>query len=145
MDGFHWLIESDFEVGRGNLRSGVQESRLEKYSDPQVWPNLAVLDLKLNAAQTRRVLSAGLELLSKGTRYALGGLLETGVALLRKQLGRERPRDATFCSSFVRSVFLEAGVDLVPGVAVRHSAPEHLSRTPLPCRRWEFLGDPLEA
>lgn len=144
VDGFDWLIESDFEMGRGNLRSGVQESRLDKYADAKVWPNLAVLDLGLNPAQTRNVLSAGLESLSKGTRYALAGLLKTGVALLKKKLDQDAPRDSTFCSSFVRAVFLEAGVDLVPGVAVRHTTPEHLSRTLLPLRRWELLGDPLK-
>ena len=30
VDGASWLIESDFEVGRGSLRNGVQENRIAK-------------------------------------------------------------------------------------------------------------------
>src|SRR6185295_5991165 len=32
VDGQHWLLESDFEVGKGQLRNGVQENRIEKYA-----------------------------------------------------------------------------------------------------------------
>src|SRR5438309_1107428 len=43
-DGRQWLIESDFEVGKGQLRNGVQENRVDKYGSEKDWPNLAVLD-----------------------------------------------------------------------------------------------------
>ncbi|RPH37987.1 MAG: hypothetical protein EHM91_14385, partial [Planctomycetota bacterium] len=43
VDGRSWLIESDFEVGKGNVRNGVQENRIDKYASEKEWPNLAVL------------------------------------------------------------------------------------------------------
>ena len=142
VDGRAWLIESDFEIGRRNLRSGVQESRLEKYADEKAWPNLAVLDFGLDADQVRKALAAGLDLLAAATPYALGGLVRTGVAMLRKRLDRAKADGTTYCSAFVRSAYLAAGLDLVPVVAVPNTAPEHLSRTALPHRRWERIEDP---
>lgn len=137
VDGRGWLIESDFEIGRRNLRSGVQENRLEKYGDAEAWPEVAVLDFGLDAGQVRKVLAAGLDLLAAATPYALGGLVKTGVAMLRKRLDRGSPGASTYCSAFVRTAFLAAGIDLAPGVAVPNTAPEHLARSPAPHRRWE--------
>jgi hypothetical protein len=44
-------------------------------------------------------------------------------------LARER---SLFCSAFVQHLFRAAGVDLTPGVAVKNTTPEDLSRCELP-------------
>jgi hypothetical protein len=142
-DGRHWLIESDFELRKRTLRNGVQESRIEKYGDAAEWPNLAVLDFRLSPSQVRKLLTSGLDQLAAGTPYALGGLLQTGMAMLRMRLDRGTAGASVFCSAFVRAVFLSAGVDLAPGIAVPHTAPDHLHRTPRPHRRWERVRDPV--
>jgi hypothetical protein len=135
VDGEAWVIESDLEIGKGQLRNGVQENRVDKYADAGTYPNLAVLDFGLGEEEVRKVISAGLDLVVRRTRYALGGTLKTYWALLKQRLAEEKEKDETYCSSFVRAVFQHAGLDLAPGVAVRHTTPEHLARTELPHTR----------
>ncbi len=141
LDGRPWLIESDFEVGRGQLRNGVQENRIEKYASEDEWPNLGVLDLGLKEKDVRRVLVAGLDLVAKRTPYDLHGILQTYWAMMRKTMDRGREKDSTFCSAFVRAVFRHAGIDLAPGVAIQHTLPEHVSRTPVPHARYLLVRD----
>ncbi|HEV3028874.1 MAG TPA: hypothetical protein VG457_14950 [Planctomycetota bacterium] len=141
LDGQSWLIESDFEIGKGQLRNGVQENRIDKYADEKEWPNLGVLDLGLQERDVRRVLVAGLDLVARRTNYDLHGVLETYWAMMRKTLDRGRDKEATFCSAFVRAVFRHGGIDLVPGIAVQHTLPEHVSRTPVPHTRYLLLRD----
>ena len=135
VDGEPWVIESDLEIGKGQFRNGVQENRVDKYADAGTYPNLAVLDLGLGAEEVRKVICAGLDLVVRRTRYALGGTLKTYWALLKERLHEDEEKDATYCSSFVRALFHHVGVDLAPGVAVRHTTPEHIALTPVPHTR----------
>lgn len=131
VDGRPWLVESDFEIGKGQLRNGVQENRVDKYGDEKQYPNLAVLDFGLGGEEVRRMLSAALDLVARRTPYALTGTLKTYWAMLQKKLHEGDEKDETYCSSFVRTLYRLVGIDLVPGVAVRHTAPEHLAQTPV--------------
>jgi hypothetical protein len=141
IDGQQWLIESDFEFGKGQLRNGVQENRVEKYASEKEWPNLAVLDFDLSEKEARRVVVAGLDLVSRRTTYDLGGILETYCAMMRKSMSKGREKESTFCSAFVRAVFRHVGIDLTPGVAVQHTLPEQVARTALPHTRYLLLRD----
>jgi len=136
-----WLLESDFEVGRGQLRNGVQENRIDKYESEKEWPNLGILDLDLKDKDVRRIIVAGLDLVAKRSKYDLHGILQTYWAMMRKTMDQGRDKDSTFCSAFVRAVFKHAGIDLVPGVAVQHTLPEHVSRTPVPHTRYLLVRD----
>lgn len=131
IDGEPWVLESDLEIGKGQLRNGVQENRVEKYANAKTFPNLAVLDFGLEGESLRRLLTAGLDLVVRRTRYAIGGTLKTYWAILKKKVDQEEEKDETYCSSFVRALFRHVGVDLAPGVAVGHTTPEHLARTPV--------------
>jgi hypothetical protein len=141
VDGQQWLIESDFEVGKGQVRNGVQENRVDKYGSEKEWPNLAVLDFGLKEKEAQRVVVAGLDLVARRTNYDLGGILETYWAMMRKTMGKGREKESTFCSAFVRAVFQHAGLDLTPGVAVQHTLPELVSRTALPHARYLLVRD----
>jgi hypothetical protein len=141
LDGRPWLLESDFDVGKGQLRNGVQENRVDKYASEKEWPNLAVLDFGLKEKDVRRVLVAGLDLVAKRTRYDLDGILQTYWAMMRKTMHEGREKDSTFCSAFVRAIFQHAGIDLFPGIAVRHTLPEHVSQTPVPHARVLLVRD----
>ena len=141
LDGAQWLIESDFEVGKGQVRNGVQENRVDKYADEKDWPNIAVLDFGLKEKDAHRVVVAGLELVARRTNYDLGGILETYWAMMRKTMGKGRDKDTTYCSAFVRAVFQHAGIDLTPGVAVQHTLPEQVSRTSVPHIRYLLVRD----
>jgi len=141
VDGRQWLIESDFEVGKGQLRNGVQENRVDKYGDEKDWPNLAVLDFGLSDKDSQKVVVAGLDLVARRTNYDLPGILETYWAMMRKSMAKGREKESTFCSAFVRAVFRHAGIDLTPGVAVQHTLPEQVSRTSLPHTRYLLVRD----
>ena len=141
VDGEQWLLESDFEVGKMSLRNGVQENRIEKYASEKEWPNLGVLDLDLPDKDVKKIIVAGLDLVARRTKYDLHGILQTYWAMMRKTMHQGRDKDSTFCSAFVRAVFKHAGLDLVPGVAVQHTLPEHVSRTVLPHTRYLLVRD----
>jgi hypothetical protein len=141
IDGHHWLLESDFDVGKGSVRNGVQENRIDKYASEKEWPNLAVLDFGLPEKNARGVVVAGLDLVARRTSYDLGGIIETYVAMWRKSMSKGREKESTFCSAFVRTLYKQAGLDLAPGVAVQHTLPEQVSRTPLPHERYLLVRE----
>ena len=43
---------------------------------------------------------------------------------------------AFYCSSFVRHVFGQAGVNLASGIDEKNTAPEHIARSALPHTKW---------
>jgi hypothetical protein len=141
IDGHHWLLESDFDVGKGSVRSGVQENRIDKYASEKEWPNLAVLDFGLNEKNARGIVVAGLDLVARRTSYDLGGIIETYVAMWRKSMSKGREKESTFCSAFVRTLYKHAGLDLAPDVAVQHTLPELVSRTSLPHERYLLVRE----
>jgi hypothetical protein len=139
VDGRTWVLESDLDVRPSFTRIGVQENRIDKYTNAKSYPNLAVLDFALTPKQAQTVLAMGLDFVSAGTRYALGGALKTYAAILRKQFWKNKEKDSTFCSSFVRTMFNTVGYDLSPGIAIRHTTPEHLSLTEVTHKRYELV------
>lgn len=142
-DGRHWLLESDFDLGKGQVRNGAQENRVDKYRSEKDWPNLAILDFGLSTRRSREIVVAGLDLVSRRTAYDLGGILETYWAMVRRRLHEaDRKGDSTFCSAFVRTVFHHAGIDLAPGVAIQHTLPEHVSRTGVAHTCYRLVRDP---
>ena len=144
-DGHAWLLESDIDLQGGQVKNGVQEHRLDKYGDASEYPNAAILDFGLTDAQARGVIAAGLDFVSRRTRYAAAGALKTYWNILAKRLDREpRNKDAIFCSAFVRALYRHVGVDLVPSVAVHNTLPEHLAQTTVPHRRWVMLREEAE-
>lgn len=134
-DGRHWVIESDLDVHRKHVRLGVQENRADKYADEEAWPTLAILDVGLDAEAEARVLALALDMVASRVRYSLRELAGTLLAIHRPaRRAKENPlarEHAAFCSAFVSHVFRASGVDLVPGVDVKHVAPEDLARSPL--------------
>lgn len=132
-DGQHWVIESDLDVHRKHVRLGVQENRASKYADEAAWPSIAILDFGLTAREVERVHALALELVAERVRYSVRELLGT-LAAMRSPRARAKANPlarehALFCSAFVQHVFRECGVDLVPGVDVKHTAPEDLARS----------------
>ncbi len=135
-DGHHWVIESDLQIHRKHIQLGVQENRISKYYDEEVFPNLAVLDFGLNNTQIQAVLSEGLRMVAVHAVYSLRELLGTAFALrhpsFRSRRNRLARRRSMYCSGFVQYVFTRAGIDLAPGIHASHGTPEDISRTPVP-------------
>lgn len=139
-DGHHWVIESDLDIHRKHIRLGVQENRVAKFEDAETYSTLAILDFGLTAEEHAKLLTAALDLVANRARYSLRELLGTMLAMKfagpRGEQNRLAREHSYFCSALVRHVFREAGVDLLPGVDVKHTTPEELSRSPRPHRMW---------
>lgn len=136
LDGQHWVLESDIQIHRKNIQLGAQENRVEKYFDEKMFPSLAILDFGLSEKQIATLLVEGLNLVANRERYSIRELIGTLIALrkpeLRAQenlLARER---SVYCSAFVKQLFHQAGIDLVPGVTGKNTTPEDIAQTPVP-------------
>jgi hypothetical protein len=136
LDGYHWVIESDLQVHRKHIQLGVQENRISKYFDEDLYTNLAVLDLGLTEEQVACLLREGLELVANRARYSLRELFGTLLALQRPELrGRHNllaRESSMFCSALVQHLFRKTGLDLAPGVDLKNTTPEDIARTVLP-------------
>ena len=135
-DGQQWVVESDLQILRKNIQLGAQENRAAKYYDEKMFPTLAVLDFGLSKTQVAALLSEGLELIANRERYSLREVIGTLITMRKQELRaqenlltRER---SIYCSAFVRRLFHRAGIDLVPGVTNKNTAPEDIARTAVP-------------
>ncbi len=140
-DGHLWVLESDLDASRRQVRLGAQENRADKYHDEKAYPNLAVLDFGLDAEGTRAVLTSALDLLARRSTYSLRELVGTLLALHRPSLrARENllaREGALYCSAMVQHCYASVGLTFQPGVAVKNITPEDLASTPLPHTRYE--------
>lgn len=142
-DGHWWVLESDLDLRHKQIRLGAQENRLAKYFDAAEWPNLAVLDFGLDAAQTRQVLATALDLLANATRYSLREIVGTLFALARPSL-RERENllareGSLYCSAFVQHCYASAGIRLATGLSTKNTTPHDIARSHLPHRAATLL------
>jgi hypothetical protein len=135
-DGHQWVIESDLQVHHKHIQLGVQENRTSKYYDEALYTGLAVLDFGLSEAQVACLLREGLELVANRARYSLRELFGTLIAL-RQPVLRGQPnvlarKRSLYCSALAQHLFRKAGLDLAPGVDLKHTTPEHIARTTVP-------------
>ena len=130
------MLESDLDATRRHVRLGVQENRTDKYFDEKAYPNLAILDFGLDAAQTQAVLTAALDLLARRSTYSLRELVGTLLALHRPSLrARENllaREGALYCSALVQHCYAQGGVAFQSDVAPKNITPEDIAATPVP-------------
>jgi hypothetical protein len=130
------VIESDLQIHRKHIQLGVQENRVSKYFDEELYTNMAVLDLGLAEEQVACLLREGLELVANRARYSLRELFGTLIALRRPDL-RSRQNllareSSMYCSALMQHLFRKAGLDLAPGVDLKNTTPEDIARTAIP-------------
>jgi hypothetical protein len=144
-DGQWWVIESDLDLRFKHVRLGVQENRASRYHDEEAFPNLAILDFGLDAAQTRQVQVAALDLLSGQCQYSLRELAGTLLAMHSSRLRRRRnvmaQENALYCSAMVAHCYAAAGVEFHPGVPGKNVAPHDLAASPLPHQAHRLIRD----
>ena len=135
-DGHHWIIESDLQIHRKHIQLGVQENRVCKYYDEQLYTSLAVLDLALTEAQIACLVREGLELVANRARYSLRELFGTFIALhhpeMRARVNVLAREKSLYCSALLQHLFRTTGIDLAPGVDLKNTTPEDIARTPAP-------------
>lgn len=140
LDGEHWVIESDLEIHRKHIRLGVQENRATKFHDDKAYPQLAIIDFGLSPTIETALLREALEMVASRVRYSLRELMGTLVGLRHPTLrtkGNLLARDGSlFCSAFVHHLFRRAGLDLAPGLDIKHTTPEDVFRSPAATTIW---------
>lgn len=145
IDGQHWVLESDIQILRKNIQLGAQENRAEKYFDDEMYPALAILDFGLSEAQAAALVCEGLDLVARRERYSLRELVGTLAVLKKPELRAKENRLAqersVYCSAFVKRLFARLEIDLVPGVAVKNTAPEDIAGSPLPHVKYLLLRE----
>lgn len=136
IDGHQWVIESDLQVHRKHIQLGVQENRISKYFDEQLYTGLAVLDFGLNDGQVGSLLCAAMDLAANRARYSVRELAGTMLALhypgLRSRRNVLARESSMYCSAFVQFIFRKIGLDLAPGLDFKNTTPEDIARTTLP-------------
>lgn len=146
-DGHHWLIESDLQIHHKHIQLGVQENRISKYFNENLYANLAVLDFGLSEDQVSVLLREALELVANRAKYSLRELLGTLIALRHPELrGRNNvlaQERSLYCSALVQHLFRKTGMNLAPGVDGKNTTPEDIARTTLPHVRYVLERQPL--
>ncbi len=136
VDGYHWVLESDLEIHRNQIKLGVQENRAKKYFDEKQYPNIAILDFGLTEVDSQSVLSEGLELVAGLTRYSLRELLGTFVAgpkpALRSKENLLAQKGAFYCSAMVQHCYAKANIRFSSGVSIKNITPEDIAETEVP-------------
>lgn len=145
LDGHWWVLESDLDLRNRQLRLGAQENRADRYFDDEAFPNLAILDFRLDAEQTRKVQIAALDLLAGLSSYSLSELVGTLFAMHSTRLRRRgnllSKEGALYCSAMVQHCYSAAGIDLMPGVHGKNVAPQDLYDSDLPHSNHSIIRD----
>jgi hypothetical protein len=144
-DGHLWVLESDLDVRHKLIRLGVQENRAERYFSAADYPNLALLDFNLTAAQSQHVLSTALSLLAGQTTYSLREIVGTLIALQRATWRAKEnlfaQNGALFCSAMVQHCYQAIGIDFSPAVSTKNTSPQDIATTLLAHQRFEVIRE----
>jgi hypothetical protein len=144
-DGHHWVIESDLQVHHKHIQLGVQENRVTKYYDEELYTNLAILDFGLNDTHIATLLREGLEHVATRAKYSVRELFGTLLALRRQEL-RSRANvmareSSMYCSAFVQHLFRKLSIELAPGIDSKNTTPEDIWRSAIPHTTYLLLRE----
>jgi len=149
MDRRHWVLESDLDLHHKQIRLGVQENRIDRYHDPEQYPNLAIIDFGLDEAQTQAVLASGLDLLAGLSQYSLRELVGTLLAMQMSGLRRRRNlfevEGSLYCSAMVQHCYQSVGVEFLPGVHHKNITPHDISICPRARTAYLLVREPYSA
>jgi len=130
-DGHLWVIESDLEFHRKQIKLGVQENRAEKYFDDAMFSNFAVLDFGLDKETQDKIITEGLNLVCSNAGYSLreifGALMSLGNKVERKKENKLAQQNSFFCSAMVQHCFSKANLNLCAEVSLKHITPEDIA------------------
>ena len=147
VDGHWWVLESDLDMRTKHVRLGVQENRATRYHDGDEYPNIAILDFGLDAAQLLQVQRRALDTLAGLTTYSLTELVGTLFSLHSNRLRRSENllsrEGALYCSAFVQHCYCAIGMDFQPGVHGKNIAPQDIEDSPLPHKVYRLVRDPV--
>jgi hypothetical protein len=128
-----WIIESDLEFHRKQVKLGVQENRIDKYFDDDVFPNVAVLNFNLSSHAKREVITEALNLVAGKGKYSLREILGVLISFSKTDRNSENifsQENSFICSSFVQHCYHKAGIILNKEVSLKHLTPQDIYATP---------------
>lgn len=145
IDGRWWVLESDLEIHKKQIKLGVQENRINKFFNEDDYPNVALLDFNLTPNQTQQLLAEGLNQIANRATYSIreifGVLLSFSKKELREQENKFSQQNSFICSSFVQHCYLQAGITFQPKIALKHLTPQDIYQTDLPFKIEEIIRD----
>lgn len=147
VDGHWWVVESDLDMRTRHVRLGVQENRATRYFDAGEYPNIAILDFGLDAAQVLKVQKKALDTLSGLSTYSLSELVGTLFSLHSRRLRRSENllsrEGALYCSAFVQHCYDAIGIHFQPDVHSKNIAPHDIETSPVPHEVHCLVRDPV--
>jgi hypothetical protein len=130
-----WMVESDLEFHKKQIKLGVQEARIDKYFDEETYPNVALLDFNLDESQSKMLVAEALNLVALRTEYSIRevfGVLYSIVAqksrLSENKLAQE---NALFCSAMVQKCFSAIHFNLNTAINTKQLTPQDIYATNL--------------
>lgn len=142
-DGYWWIIESDLEFHRKQMKLGVQENRAEKYFDETYFPNLAILDFNLDEQKQNLILGEALNLVNARTEYSIREVFGALYTLLKKEsrgnANKMERKNSLFCSAMVQHCYSKLNLTLGEGIALKQLAPEDIASTKLPHTQYRIV------
>jgi len=134
MDDKWWVIESDLEFHRKQIKLGVQENRLDKYFDENLFPNVAILDFKLAPTEKKSIINEGLELVSGRAKYSLREILGVFLSFTKETRNTNNPfaqENSFICSALVQHCYSKANICFNNEVSLKHITPFDIYSTKL--------------
>ncbi len=136
-DGHMWLIESDLEFHKKQIKIGVQENRAEKYFNKEQFPSLAILDFNLDNAAQNKIIAEGLNLVAAKAEYSIREVFGVLFSMLQNKKRNEDnilSRDNSFfCSAFVQHCYNTINIALDKEISTKHLTPEDIYATQQKC------------
>lgn len=142
-DNHIWVLESDLEFHRKQIKLGVQENRIQKYFDEKEYPNIAVLDFNLSPNQVQLVLAEALNLVADRTHYSLREIMGVLLSFTNKRFRNKEnilaQDKAYFCSAMVQKCYSNIDLQFQSEVSLKHLAPDDIYLTALPHQTKELI------
>ncbi|MDP1800287.1 MAG: hypothetical protein Q8L81_02965 [Bacteroidota bacterium] len=131
-----WVIESDLEFYKKQMRVGVQENRADKYFDKALFSHIAILDFNLSKEDTNKVIAEALNLVAIRTEYSIREIFGVLFSLTGKNRSTENllaQENSLFCSAFVQHCYNCINIDFNTAVSTKHLTPEEIFATKQKC------------
>lgn len=136
-DGHIWLIESDLEFHKKQIKLGVQENRAEKYFDKTLFPHIAILDFNLNQASQNKLIAQGLNLVAAKVQYSIREIFGVLYTMFNAKASSNAnilaQNNSFFCSAMVQHCYAALNINFNNNITTKNITPQHIYTTNQPC------------
>jgi hypothetical protein len=130
-----WVVESDLEFHKKQIKLGVQENRASKYFNKKEYPNLAILNFNLTPIQQKQIIGNALNLVADKAQYSIREIFGVLISILknseRNTENNLAQNNSFFCSAMVQHCYLAAGLNLNPTITTKQLTPQDIAKSAL--------------